>query len=99
VTGVFAAGAIATGIAALSESSKLGDQVNNQATLGATIHSTHDTTQRLAILSDVCSGVALIAAGTTLYFTLSTKHREPAAEAPRAELRIGPGSLGLRGTF
>ena len=54
--------------------------------------------RRLAITSDILTGAALIAAGTTLYFTLTAKRHEP-SDAPHSELRIGPGTVGLAGAF
>jgi hypothetical protein len=95
-SGVLAAGAIGTGIAALSESSKLSGQINDHATDGATIHSTHSTTATLALVTDILGAAALVTAGVTLYISLSAKHHD---DAPHAELRLAPGSVGLTGAF
>jgi hypothetical protein len=69
VTGVLAAGAIATGVAALSESHTLTQELA-QPTTGATLRTGHDTTVGLALVSDVLTVGAIAAGGVSLYLTV-----------------------------
>jgi PEGA domain len=99
-TGVLAVGAIATGSVALVESSKLRSEVDT-ATPGSAIHGTHDAAVALALASDVLTGGALVAGGLTLYWTLSPKRADggPPPHAGLLGLRLGPGTVGLDGTY
>lgn len=92
VTGALAAGAVATGSAALVESNKVRTEVSNP-TSGATIHGTHDAAVALALVSDVLTGGAVLVGGATLYLTLTRPG--PA----HMGLRLGPGSFGLEGAY
>jgi hypothetical protein len=95
ITGVLAAGAVVTGIAALNQSSKLTDQVDKQPTPASDISSTRSKTVTLALVTDVLGGAAIVAGGVSLYFTLATKKESPRA----AHVRVGPGSIALQGSF
>jgi hypothetical protein len=95
---VLAAGAIGTGIAALSKSHELESQVNDHPTAVETIHSTHQSAVTLALASDLLAGAAVAAAGVTLYVTYAAKKPAP-APSPRAEVRVGPLGVLVRGTF
>jgi hypothetical protein len=97
VTGALAAGAVVTGVVALSSSSKLSDQVDNQATASGDIASTHDTTVTMALVSDILTGLAVVAGGVSLYLTLTPpKHDAPPASA---RLIVGPRGAGIAGQF
>jgi hypothetical protein len=107
VTGVLAAGAIVTGIAALSQSSKLTDEVDNQPTASSDITSTRQKTVTLALVTDILGGAAIVAGGVTLYLTLSGKKASSTSASGKAsgnatEVRVGPtglSSLGVYGKF
>jgi hypothetical protein len=96
--GLFAVGAVVTGVAALGESRKLTNEIDGAPTAGATIHSTHQTTVTLALVSDILTGAAVATGGVTLYLTLA-RTRPAAPSASHAELRVGPGSIALSGAF
>jgi hypothetical protein len=95
VTGVFAAGAVVTGIAALGQSSKLTSEINREPATAAQIDSAHEKTVTLALASDVLTGAAVVAGAATLYFALVRGHHT----AQSARLTVGPGSVGFDGTF
>jgi hypothetical protein len=94
-TGVLAAGAIVTGIAALDQSKKLTNEIDQQPANAGDIHATHERTVTLALVSDLLSGSAVVAGAATLYFTLIDKPRD----ATSARVVIGPGRVGLVGRF
>jgi hypothetical protein len=97
-TGILAAGAVGTGIAALVESNTLRSDIADHATPGATIHSAHSTTTTLALVSDVLTASAIVAAGITFYVKVTAKpHSGP--PPVRAEVRAGLGSVSLSATF
>jgi hypothetical protein len=97
-TGALAAGAVGTGVAALVESNTLRSDIADHATPGATIHSAHDATTTLALVSDVLTASAIVAAGITFYVKVTAgSHRAPSPV--RAEVRAGPGTVSLSATF
>jgi hypothetical protein len=98
-TGALAAGAVATGIAALVQSNTLRSEIDDRATAGPTIHSAHAATATLALVSDVLTGAAIAAAGVTLYVKLASKPRSAAAPPARTEVRAGLGGVWLSATF
>jgi hypothetical protein len=108
-TGVLAAGAVGTGIAALAASGTLHGEVVDHATPPDAIHTQHSTTVALAAVTDVLTGAAALAAGVTLYVTFAFRGGAspgPAAEGaertvPAGRLRVGaaPGGVWLRTTF
>jgi hypothetical protein len=107
VTGALVAGGVVTGIVALSDSSKVTTQIDNQATAQSDIQSTHSKTVTMAAVTDVLLGAAVVAGGVTLYFTLKKPHpttaamHSPATQTPAgtAQLHVGPRSVGLGITF
>lgn len=92
-TGALAGGATAFGIAALGESRKLTDDLN-KPTPKSDIDAAHQSTTTLALVSDIFSGAAIVAGGVTLYFALTSRR-----SASTAELRVGPGSALVQGSF
>jgi hypothetical protein len=108
-TGVLAAGALGTGIAAVAASSTLHGEVVDHATPPDAIHSQHTTTVTLAVATDVLMGAAALAAGVTLYVTLVSPPNASRASAARGgaptrpaspvDLRIAPGCVWLRTSF
>ena len=95
-TGALAAGAVATGIAALAESRTLSGDVEDHPSSPDVIHSAHASTVALAAASDILTGTAAVAAGVTLYATLA-RHRR--ASPPVVEVRAGPSSLWVSARF
>jgi PEGA domain/Tetratricopeptide repeat len=95
-TGALAAGAVATGIAALAESRTLSSDVEDHPSAPDVIHSAHASTVGLAAASDILTGTAVVAAGITLYATLAS-HRH--ASPPVVEVRGGPSSLWVSARF
>lgn len=95
-TAVFAAGAVGTGIAALAESHIVSQDVEDHATPGATIQSAHQTTVTLALVSDVLTCSAIVAAVTTGYLSLASKRR---ANAPAVDVHAGPAGVRVVATF
>jgi hypothetical protein len=91
VTGVLAAGAVVTGVLALSakqdSDTKLGTFPGN----ASDISNAHKNTQLFAALTDGLGGAAIIAGAFSLYFTLSSGKSEPnkSALAPAPKLRLG----------
>jgi hypothetical protein len=87
VTGLLAGGAIATGMAALSASSKAGDLRRRIDPPPGSIEAEHDKARALGITADVLGAAAIIAGGVTLYFTLAGNGDDGDA---KAEVSLGP---------
>ncbi len=96
VTGALALGAVGTGIGALVESHTVTSDVNDHPTSAGALHSAHQATVGLALASDILTASALIAGLTTAYVLVSSRR---SGVARRVELRAGPGSVQLAGTF
>ena len=93
-TGALTLGAVVTGIVALDQSNKLGNEVNQQPITAAEISSTHDKTVGFALATDILAGAAIVAGGVTLYLTLHGK-----AGGAQTSVAVAPGRLGIRTTF
>jgi hypothetical protein len=95
-TGALTAGAVVTGILAVSASSKLKDARNAFPADQNDINSKASTTTTLAVVTDVLGASAIVLGGVTLYFTLTS----PSSPAPA---KVGIGARGnrlvLEGTF
>lgn len=108
-TGVFTAGAVITGIAALNASGDLDDEVGTPTTEGQTpddkaraIEDAESSRMALAVTTDVLAGCAIIAGGITIAFTImDANDDETAAAPPSPKVRVGvrPTGLDLLGTF
>lgn len=89
--GVLAAGAVATGLAAVSTNSSLSDERENPAASRDQLDSLHGRMRALTITTDVLIGTAAVVGGLALFFTLS----KPKAQAHTA-LGVSPRGLQLR---
>ena len=89
--GVFAGGAITTGIVAKVSSNKLTDLKSSDGATRSDLDNYHRRMRTFAVTTDVLAGVTLVAAGTALYFTLSP--------TTSTAIHVGPTSLQLEGSF
>ena len=105
LTGAFVVGTAVTGGLALSADSDLQEMKRTPNTPTDEIDSAASKSRGLAIASDVLLGVSILSAGLATYFTIDFYMSKPDdsapadAEAPAAALYLGPGALGVRGTF
>lgn len=105
VTSVLAAGAVATGIVALSSKGSLQDELKSTNATRDSLDSAHSKMVAFGVATDILAGSAIIAAGVTLYVGLSGPSKKDSAppattsHAPAVRVSVGPGSLGLVGTF
>ncbi len=96
-TGILAAGAIGTGIAASSASSEY-DTKRESPIAGspqrgrADLERQRDLVNGLALTTDILAITTLVAGGVALYLTLRER---PRTDAPRPQARTGPGVLSL----
>jgi hypothetical protein len=99
-TGLFASGAIVTGIEALSASSSLSRAKSDGPSTAATLGSLASRAHAFALASDILSGSALLVGGVTLYFTLRAPRTAPApAPAASASLAVGLGRVSIEASF
>jgi len=92
-TSVIGAGALATGVAALTTNEALTRAKNDGPRSGADLDHLASRAHTFAIASDLLAGAAILTAGVTLYFTL---HRAPSAQVG---IGITPTGATLRSTF
>lgn len=100
--GALAAGAIVTGIVALSASSDLGDEKDRYPTSRTDLDDAKDRAQTFGLVTDILGGAAIVTAGVALYFTLKKPSSTSGALPPRTSgvrFRVGPTSAGIGGTF
>jgi hypothetical protein len=99
-TGALAAGAVVTGILATSAASDLDDARNRYPGSGTDLQSKADKTTAFTVATDVLVGSALVLAGVSLYFTLTSK-RSASATSPNVNFKVGSsaGRLVLGGSF
>lgn len=96
VTGLLAAGTVATGILSLGAQKDLDNEVGKLPGSDSAINSARSRGRTLAIVTDVLGGAAVVAAGITVYIALTT----PSAKSSgTVGLAVGPGALGLAGRF
>jgi hypothetical protein len=100
-TGVFAAGAVTTGVIAQTSSSKLTDLKKSEGTTRADLDKYHDRMRTFAVTTDILTGVAVVAGAAALYVSLSPDKPATASGVEKAPTRIGfgLGSLQLSGAF
>lgn len=101
LTGTFTAGAVATGIGALSVNGSLKDAAYVGDTVPDDIDSKHTTRTALAATTDVLIGAAAITGVVTLIFTIKGSGDETSDGAPKptTALRVSPTGLALVGSF
>lgn len=96
--GLFAAGAVTTGIFGLNAASDLEDLRNTPGVSREALDSSQSRARRMFMASDILAVGALAAAGVSLYLTFGSSGGE--AEDPTAtKVGVGPGSLSLSGAF
>jgi hypothetical protein len=102
-TGLFAVGAGVTGFLALSSSRDLRDKRQAPDATKSGLESAADKTKQMALISDVCTGVAVVAAGVSLYLTVKGEEVPATSARQRARLPVdvgfGPGSVSVSGAF
>jgi hypothetical protein len=107
ITGALAAGAVATGLVALSKDDDLEQRREQRVADKAELDDDAKTVRTLAIVSDSLGVAALVAGGVTLWLTLSSNDAEGRRVTTTADtgavrqLRFGVGPTGavLRGSF
>jgi hypothetical protein len=99
VTGAFAAGAIGVGVAALSAQSDLEDE-RSGATTPDDLDAAQSKALALSVTADVLAGAAVIAGAVTLYFTIAAMSSgDDEGDEASWRLRVGPGAVGIDGSF
>jgi hypothetical protein len=102
VTGVFAAGAIGTGLVAKSKKSDF--EAANDGTQYSTAEGLRSDAKTFALVSDICLGAAVLSAGVTTYFIFAGGS-SAAAPASKAQWKLAPAigsrqaGLAVTGTF
>ncbi len=105
ITGALAASAVVTGIVAMSASSTLKDQQNSLTATKGDLDDSSGRVRGFGIASDILTAGALIAGGTSLYFTLannsSTKEAPSVQPARIPAVRIVASPMGafVTGSF
>jgi tetratricopeptide (TPR) repeat protein len=96
--GLFAAGAVTTGVFGLNAASDLEDQRNTAGTSREALDSSQSRARRMFMASDILAVGALAAAGVSLYLTFgSDDAQEPSPVT--AKVGIGPASVSVSGAF
>ncbi|HEU4408540.1 MAG TPA: PEGA domain-containing protein [Polyangiaceae bacterium] len=103
VTGGLAVGAGVTGVLALRAKSRYQDERDSLGAQPSDIDDRYGQARTLGIVTDVLIGATAVAAGVSLYLTVSggKKSGEESAQAPAPSwgVGLGPGYVGARGTF
>ena len=112
-TGVLAGGAVVTGVLALGASNDLTKELDARPGNADSVSSAHSKAFSLGLATDVLAGAAIVAAGVSIYFTVSALSSDK-AEKPAGALRLrrpgerapvtvrvtaGPRSVALTGSF
>ncbi|RYE84327.1 MAG: hypothetical protein EOO75_18255 [Myxococcales bacterium] len=85
------------GALALGASSTYKDRLDTFGSSNSQVSDAHDRTRTLALVTDVLLGATAVAAGVSLYFTLSSgSSTEPPT---RVTTSVGPRGLLLQGSF
>jgi hypothetical protein len=103
-TGVFAGAAVTFGVISLNRNQKLDDQLNHFPPDPAAIDDARSSLKTSALLTDVFTGVSIVAAASTVYFAFkgsSSSDAAPpkAARKDRLELGASGSQLLLSGHF
>jgi hypothetical protein len=108
VTGALAAGAVVTGVLALSASSELETQRSQVGATRETLDAQSSKVGTLALVSDILTGCAVVAGGVSLYFTVTAgpskpsdakEGTTPAAGLQKVRVGLVPGGVNLSGQF
>jgi hypothetical protein len=91
VTGVLTAGAVVTGVLALTSSGDLKNQINMVPADKDAISSAHSKTFALALTTDILIGAAVVAGGISIYFTATAGSKsDKASPLPPPQASRGP---------
>jgi hypothetical protein len=97
--GALGAGAVVTGLVALSASNKVRDDQYTAEKFGGSrddLNSSANRASTFALVTDVLGGAAIVAAGVGIYFTLRGKSNQT---APSASLQLTPNRVSIGGAF
>jgi hypothetical protein len=98
-TGALAVGATVTGIFALDAKSQYSDRLNAYPVSRADVDAARDRTKRLALVTDVLGGAAVLVGVGTVYLLVTGKSGAASPSAPNVGVVVGPGMLGVQGRF
>jgi hypothetical protein len=102
-TGAFAIGAGVVGYFGMTKANDLESMRTDFGVSRKQLDDTRDSARTLFIVSDSLTAATVVAGGVALYLTLTTSGGKSApkdqAPPPKVGLRVGPGQLGLAGTF
>ncbi|MFO0676048.1 MAG: tetratricopeptide repeat protein [Polyangiaceae bacterium] len=96
--GVLAAGAVTTGILALSAASDVREREGKFGETRASLDEAQTKAGNLALATDILGGAAIVTTGVALYFTL-TRSRTPAPSSRSADVVVTPRGAAIVGTF
>jgi hypothetical protein len=97
ITGGFAAGAVITGVLALSASSDLADSRAAPGVSRATLDEMGSKVSTMALVSDILSGCAVVAGGVSLILTIRSLSAAPAESGqPASDARASSGIQNVR---
>ena len=100
MTGGLAIGAAITGGLAMSASSDLSDKLESFGTSRGEVDDARSTTKTLALTTDILLAATAVAAGAAIYFTVAGGDPdEKSASARTIRVGVGPGRVGVAGTF
>ena len=97
-TGALAAGAVVTGLEALSANDSLTRAKNDGPSTSSTLTGLSSRAHGFALASDVMTGAAVVAGGVTLVLVLRAPRRAASAGLS-VSLGLGPGRASLEGRF
>lgn len=103
-TGLFTGTAVTFGIVSLNRNQKLDDELNRYPTNPKAIDDARQSLKTSALVTDVCTGAAIVGAAATVYFALtsgSSSEAPPAKAARKDRLQVGASGsqLFLSGRF
>jgi hypothetical protein len=96
--GLFAAGAVTTGIFGLNAASDLEDLRNTPGVGREALDSSQSRARRMFMASDILAVAALAASGVSLYLTFGGSEADD-EDPTRMKVGVGPGSLSLGRAF
>jgi len=98
-SGTLAAAGAVTGVLALGASSRLADDRERIPVDKTTLDDDRDRAARLALVTDVLLGAAVVVGGATLVLTLSSGSGERSASRHDVRARFGTSGVALTGSF
>ena len=101
-TGLLAFGAGVTGFLALGASRDLRDKRQKPDASKAGLDTAADKTKQMALISDICTGLAVVGAGVSAYLTIRGEEVPPASaqrNAPPLQIGLGVGAVTVAGAF